>query len=152
MNTVTGVSRLLVAAEPHTSSLKVVDPGLFITDGNRAAALNQDLSVNTTATPQPAGALILLFITGQGPLSPALQDGMAAPANPLSMISGNVGVIIGGKQAQVIYAGVAPGFAGLSQINAVIPRRSDSRRSACVRHRKRRVEQRGIDYREVGAM
>jgi uncharacterized protein (TIGR03437 family) len=121
VNVANSVSKLLLIAQPHTSTLTVVDPGLFITAGNRAAALNQDLSVNTEATPQPAGALILLFITGQGPLTPPLSDGMAAPANPLSMIAGTVGVTIGGMQAQVIYAGVAPGFAGLSQINAVIP-------------------------------
>jgi uncharacterized protein (TIGR03437 family) len=30
-------------------------------------------------------------------------------------------VTIGGKTAQVVYAGVAPGFAGLAQINAIIP-------------------------------
>jgi adhesin/invasin len=48
-------------------------------------------------------------------------DGTAAPATPLSLITGMVQVTIGGQPAQVSYAGVAPGYAGLSQINAVIP-------------------------------
>jgi adhesin/invasin len=109
------------ADQPHTSGLTAVDPGLFVTAGNRAAALNQDLSLNTPATPVPAGGVILLYITGQGPITPQLPDGTAAPANPLSLINGTVGVMIGGKPANVVYAGVAPGFAGLSQINAVIP-------------------------------
>jgi len=72
-------------------------------------------------TPQPAGAQIVLFFTGQGPISPPLADGTAAPAAPLSLITGMVQVMIGGKPAEVSYAGVAPGFAGLSQINAIIP-------------------------------
>ena len=112
----------LVTAQQHTSHLTVVDPGLFISNpGARAAALNQDQSVNTPANPVGAGGYILLFITGQGPISPPLADGTAAPTTPLSLISGTVQVLIGGQPAQVSYAGVAPGFAGLSQINAIVP-------------------------------
>ncbi len=116
-----GGVQALFLGQPHTSTLTVVDPGLFVNAGNRAAALNQDLSAHTPATPLPAGALVLLFITGQGPITPPIPDGTAAPASPLSTINGMVTVNIGGQLAQVAYAGVAPGFAGLSQINAVIP-------------------------------
>ena len=115
-----GFTRLR-AAQEHTAGLTVVDPGLFVTAGNRASALNQDLSVHTAATPQPAGAFIVLYLTGQGPISPPIPDGAAAPAAPLSLITGVVQVAIGGKPAQLAYAGAAPGFAGLSQINVMIP-------------------------------
>ena len=92
-----------------------------MTPDQRAAALNQDLSIHTPATPQPAGTLILLYMTGPGLLAPALPDGAAAPSSPLAQINGLTQVTIGGKDAQVVYAGVAPGFAGLQQINAAIP-------------------------------
>jgi adhesin/invasin len=108
------------ASTPHITPLNQVDPGLFLNSG-RAAALNQDLTPATPAAPIPAGGYVLLFFTGQGPISPSLADGTAAPATPLSLITGIVQVMIGGKPAQVSYAGVAPGFAGLSQINAIIP-------------------------------
>jgi adhesin/invasin len=111
----------LQTAQQRATSLTAVDPGLFVNPGNRAAALNQDLTVHTAATPQPAGAYILLYTTGGGAISPALPDGTAAPSSPLSLLTGNVQVSIGGRAAQVSYAGVAPGFAGLSQINAIIP-------------------------------
>jgi adhesin/invasin len=101
--------------------LTAVDPGVFTNAGNRAAALNQDLTAHTAATPRPAGATILLYTTGGGPISPTLPDGTAAPSSPLSLLTGNVQVSIGGKPAQVSYAGVAPGFAGLSQINVIVP-------------------------------
>jgi uncharacterized protein (TIGR03437 family) len=117
---INGVTKL-AASQPHNSNLSAVDPGLFVTTGNRAAALNGDLSVHTSATPQPAGAFIVLYITGQGPISPPLQDGTAAPGDPLSVITGKVQATIGGIPAQMNYAGVAPGFAGLSQINVIIP-------------------------------
>ena len=41
--------------------------------------------------------------------------------SPLSLITGDVQVAIGGKPAQIDYSGAAPGFAGLSQIIAIIP-------------------------------
>jgi adhesin/invasin len=111
----------LRTAQDQTIDLMTVQPGLFVTTGNRASALNQDLSVHTAATPVPAGGYILLYTTGGGPISPPLPDGTAAPGSPPSLLTGNVQVSIGGKLAQVTYAGTAPGFAGLSQINVVIP-------------------------------
>ena len=88
---------------------------------NRAAALNQDLTPHTPTTPVPAGGYILLYMTGGGPISPTLPDGAAAPSSPLSLLTGNVQVSVGGKPARVTYAGVASGFAGLSQINVIVP-------------------------------
>jgi adhesin/invasin len=94
---------------------------LFVTTGNRAAALNQNLTPHTAATPIPAGGVALLFITGQGPVTPAVADGLAAPATPLSILNAPAQVTIGSQSAQVIYQGLAPGFAGLAQINAIVP-------------------------------
>ena len=80
-----GLTGRLLSAQEQTTNLTVVDPGLFMNPSNRAAALNQDLSPNTAATPQTAGAYILLYLTGQGPISPPVADGAAAPAAPLSL-------------------------------------------------------------------
>jgi len=109
------------ASQPHTAPLTVVDPGLFVTNGLRAAALNGDLSVHTAATPIPAGGYVILFLTGGGPVTPTVSDGAAAPESPLSIIDGTVQVSIGGQNANVAYQGVAPGFAGLDQLNVVVP-------------------------------
>jgi adhesin/invasin len=111
----------LKTALGQTTQLTAVQPGLFVSTGNRAAALNQDLTVHTPATPVPAGGYILLYTTGGGPISPPLPDGTAAPASPPSLLTGNVQVTIGTMPAQVTFAGAAPGFAGLSQINVIIP-------------------------------
>jgi adhesin/invasin len=111
----------LRAPQDQTTELTAVQPGLFVTTGNRAAALNQDLSTHTAATPVPAGGTILLYMTGGGATSPPLPDGTAAPASPLSSLTGNVQVSIGGKPAQVTFAGAAPRYAGLAQINVIIP-------------------------------
>jgi adhesin/invasin len=110
----------LGASSPFVSKLGAVDPGLFRT-GNRAAALNQDLTLHTPATPLAAGDYVLLYATGVGPVTPPVPDGAPAPSAPLPLITGAVQVSIGGKGAQVTYQGLAPGFAGLAQLNVIVP-------------------------------
>ena len=114
-------TRAVRVSQPHTSTLTAVNPGLFVTSGRRAAALNGDLSPHTAATPIPAGGYVILFLTGEGSVTPAVADGTAAPTSPLSLVDGTVQVSIGGQSAQVTYQGLAPGFAGLAQLNVIVP-------------------------------
>ena len=102
-------------------TLTATDPGLFLAGGGRAAALNGDSSVHTPATPIPAGGYVILYLTGEGTVSPPVPDGAAAPSSPLSIITAPVKVEIGGRVAQVTFQGVAPGFAGLAQLNVIVP-------------------------------
>jgi adhesin/invasin len=120
-NQATANSRASRASEGHTSALAAVNPGLFVTPDNRASALNGDLSAHTAATPIPAGGFVILFLTGEGSVTPAVPDGTPAPINPLSIIDAPVQVNIGGASAQVTYQGLAPGYAGLAQINVIVP-------------------------------
>jgi uncharacterized protein (TIGR03437 family) len=88
-----------------SSGVTGASPGLFTVAGGvgQAAALNQDGSVNSASNPVARESVIVLFATGQGP--------------DLS----NVSLTIGGYSAALPYAGPAPGFPGLMQINAQIP-------------------------------
>jgi adhesin/invasin len=105
--------------------LDAVDPGLFNTPDGRAAALNQDLSLHSPATPQPAGAIIVVYLTGQGLTTPAVPDGTGAPGSPLALVNAQVSAEIGGKPAEVVFAGLAPGLVGDTQINVRIPQGVD---------------------------
>ena len=64
-----------------------------------------------------------------------LEASEAAPSDPLARTLNEVSVKIGGVDATVFYAGLAPGFAGLYQINATVldgtPAGADADRIQC---------------------
>jgi uncharacterized protein (TIGR03437 family) len=69
----------------------------------------------------PQGPNMTIYATGLGAVSNAPSTGGAALQAPLSTVVAPVEVRIGGVAATVDFAGLAPGFAGLYQINAQIP-------------------------------
>ncbi len=66
------------------------------------------------------GGLITIYGSGQGSTVPAVADGVAAPAEPLSVTGEEPAVFVGGRRASVVFSGLSPGSAGLWQINAQI--------------------------------
>ncbi len=64
----------------------------------------------------------VVYSTGLGDVSPPIGTGQPAPSTePLARTVNPVTVTIGGVSAQVLYAGLAPGYAGLYQVNALVP-------------------------------
>jgi glucosylceramidase len=108
-------------AASQTVTIAAAGPAIFTIDGTHAAALNQDYSVNSQGNPVKAGQAILLFGTGQGAVSPPTVTGAAASGDTLSWAVAKVTATVGGSPAGVLFAGMAPGFAGLWQINLTVP-------------------------------
>ena len=50
-----------------------------------------------------------------------MADGTAAPSQPLSASPNLPNVFLGGRQLAILYNGLAPGFAGVWQIDVAIP-------------------------------
>ncbi len=99
-------------------------PGVFASQQNglgTAAVLHADFSVVTAASPAKVGETVLVYLTGLGAVSPTPGDGTAGPSNPLSKITTDIAVNIDGIDSNVTYAGLAPGLAGLYQINVQVP-------------------------------
>jgi uncharacterized protein (TIGR03437 family) len=97
-------------------------PGIFATTANgqgQAILVNlQNYQVANSSNPIPRGSTAYFYATGMGSLSPAVADGAANLAS--SSVAVPI-VLIGGITAQVVYAGQAPGYPGVNQINVIIP-------------------------------
>ncbi len=98
-------------------------PSIFTLNGSGVgpgAIVNQDGSINSPSNPASRGTAIQIYATGGGPTSPPSSAGeIAQSAASLTL---PVTLTIGGVNAQVLYAGNAPGeVVGLVQVNAMIP-------------------------------
>jgi uncharacterized protein (TIGR03437 family) len=95
-------------------------PGIFISSGTQAAAINEDGSLNGTDHPAPAGSIVSLYLTGAGLTDPPIDDGVL-PSLPLPPLALPVTVQVGGAAADVLYAGAALGLPGMAQVNLRVP-------------------------------
>ena len=75
---------------------------------------------NTQDNPAPRGSLAVFYATGEGlTAGPNLAGQMASPPYPQPLQP--VTLLVAGIAAQLLYAGSAPGTAGVLQLNAIMP-------------------------------
>jgi uncharacterized protein (TIGR03437 family) len=108
-------------------------PGIYSLSENGigpGAILHADFTEITDSSPATPGETVLLFMNGLGTVTPQVGDGAAGPSNPLSYSDEFTGdnIIVDlydgvdePLEANVLYAGLAPGFAGLYQVNFTLP-------------------------------
>jgi uncharacterized protein (TIGR03437 family) len=122
------VKRGAAFAVPETLTVAPAQPGVFTksqSGSGQAAIVRQDgVTLAEPGTAARKGEVVIIYCAGLGPVSPSVESGRPAPASPLSGVVNPVTVTIGGAEAQVLFAGLAPGFSGLYQINAFVPQGS----------------------------
>lgn len=96
-------------------------PGIFTNRNGGAAVLNADGSVNSQDNPAAAGSFIAVFFTGQGPVSTAVDDGASPASGTIVSATSATSATIGGTTAQIEFAGLAPLYPGVAQINLKVP-------------------------------
>jgi uncharacterized protein (TIGR03437 family) len=109
-----------------TLRVAATGPGVFTAAMNgqgQAAVLNEDSSFNQVENPAPRGSVVQVFGTGAGDTFPSLNPGEAAPSNGIPLVVTQLQpiVTIGGLPGVVHFSGIAPGFAGLWQVNVEVP-------------------------------
>jgi uncharacterized protein (TIGR03437 family) len=106
-------------------------PGIYTLTQNgtgSGAILHSDYSEVSDSSPAKPNETVLLFLTGLGAVTPEVGDGAAGSGSPLSVSveQGDTFVILDDgvdypSTADVSFAGLAPGIAGLYQVNFTLP-------------------------------
>lgn len=99
-------------------------PALFEADAQNIVATRADGSVVTSDSPARPGDYVVLYATGMGPTAPPVPYGQLPTAAAALTHLSDLTVLLDGvavDQNRIAYAGVAPGFAGLYQINVKLP-------------------------------
>lgn len=115
------------ASAAFTVNVAATSPALFALSENGSgpgAILNQNGSLNETSNPATPGSIIVIYATGEGVTTPASATGSVTSSTGTSFPKpvAPVAITIGGIDAQILYAGEAPGLiAGVLQVNAVVP-------------------------------
>jgi len=98
-------------------------PGIFVLNAQGQGAItDQSNNVSNASNPATAGVTyVSVYCTGLGPVSNQPATGAAASSTTLSYATLPVTVAIGGISVTPYFAGLAPGFVGVNQINVLIP-------------------------------
>lgn len=117
-------------SETITEFVNPGTPGVFTNpaDGlGYAAALHADYSLITENSPAQPGENISVYLTGLGQVFPPISDGAPGSSSNFNNTVNTITASIDdpttgtGTSAPVLYSGLAPGYAGLYQVNLNIP-------------------------------
>ena len=101
-------------------------PRIFTVNGAgnaQAAALNEDGKLNASSNAARRGAIVTIYATGGGLEKVAAADGQLA-RDASRALRLPLEVLIDNRVSEVLYAGAAPAFAGMLQVNVRVPANS----------------------------
>ena len=78
-------------------------------------------TVVTRANPARPGEIVHLYMTGLGPVAPPVRTGDPGPVQPPAEVVTPVRCTANDSEAEVLFAGLAPGFVGYYQVSIRIP-------------------------------
>ena len=122
---------------PISAAIDVRSPGIFLlgiaqygivtnfTQGNFPIPTALGAAAGLPAAPARPGDAIVVWATGLSTVTPGVASGAAAPFDPLSVSDAIPDVLVGfgifGTPVRPFFAGLAPGFVALFQINLFLP-------------------------------
>jgi len=113
-----------ITSAPQAVAVGPADPGIFslgAPQGGQGAIVTLAGIVVDANSPAHAGDYLEIYANGLGPVNSPPQSGAVAISSPPSKLIGNLVATIGGVPASVVFAGLAPGYIGLYQVNVQVP-------------------------------
>jgi uncharacterized protein (TIGR03437 family) len=102
--------------------VSAIQPGVYTRGGSQAIVVhNSDYTLATAARPLERDEFAFLYVSGLGAVANAPADGAGGPVSPPATAMADVQVTLGGLPCEVQFAGLAPGFAGVYQVNFRVP-------------------------------
>jgi uncharacterized protein (TIGR03437 family) len=96
-----------------TVDIRPVAPAIFLLPGFRGAVVNHpDYKINSPTAPVARGGVLIVYATGLGAVAP--QGGYSVVTEPVT-------AVLNGQELRPSFAGLAPGFTGLYQVNIPVP-------------------------------
>jgi uncharacterized protein (TIGR03437 family) len=112
-----------IASPVANVTVAELQPAIYSSDGTQAVVVhNADYSLVTPAKPLVAGEYAFVYASGLGRVANQPATGAGAPkVAPFATTQSNVTARLGGISADVQFAGLAPGFVGVYQVNFRVP-------------------------------
>jgi uncharacterized protein (TIGR03437 family) len=104
--------------------LAATAPGFFEWNGDLAVAQHADGSLITPTSPANGGEVVVLYAAGLGRTIPDSASGVIPSMAAVAICASQLQILLNGvpvPAANIYYAGLTPGFAGLYQINVRLP-------------------------------
>ncbi len=115
------VSRGTTLSDPVDVPAVAAQPGIFTINGTAAIVVHADGNrLVTPEAPLIPGERVYFYATGLGAVDRPPANGQASPRDPPARSVQNPVVTIGGVRCEVEFAGLAPDFVGVYQINVVV--------------------------------
>jgi uncharacterized protein (TIGR03437 family) len=110
------------AGFPITLNLSPYAPGIFVGgDGSPVIVDYRTGALVSAAQPAKPGDVLIIYATGVGPIANPPPSGTPAPLDTLFQLAVPVTVAFGNQAATAAFAGLAPGFIGVYQVNVAVP-------------------------------
>lgn len=110
-----------VYSVPQSIEVVSTTPGTVSASGALVAQHAVDYQLVTAQNPSKPGESLIMYLVGMGATNPNVATGVPAPGGPLAEAAVKPTVTIDGQNSTIQFAGLTPGFAGLYQINFVVP-------------------------------
>jgi uncharacterized protein (TIGR03437 family) len=120
-----------ILSTPVLSEMRPAAPGLFTVGGTKQGVVlianTNEIAMETNKTipsrPAIAGELLTIYASGLGESAEDVVPGEPAPLSRLVGLKNKVTVVVGESEIAPDFAGLAPGAAGLYQVNLYLPGR-----------------------------